>query len=133
MHGSMGNDKSKCHKVLRPFCTGDKCSKSGWTEDKNIEEAMELLKMEGKGKGWAKNLFSKDLAYFKGNPKVEGWLRLCSGSFKIEYDLHPMGVKAAKNEQHVANAQLVIEQKHAMLLGRKVKLNVMSFYSRYFQ
>jgi hypothetical protein len=44
-----------------------------------------------------------------------------------------MGVKAAKNEQHVANAQLVIEQKHAMLLERKVKLNVMSFYSRYFQ
>jgi hypothetical protein len=29
MHGSMGNDKSRCHKVLRTFCTGDKCSKIG--------------------------------------------------------------------------------------------------------
>ena len=52
---------------------------------------------------------------------MEGWLQLRLGSFKIEYDLHPMGVKAAKNEQHVANAQLVIEQKHVMMLERKVK------------
>ena len=32
-----------------------------------------------------------------------------------------MGAKAAKNEKLVANAQLVIERKHAMMLERKVK------------
>ena len=32
-----------------------------------------------------------------------------------------MGAKAAKNEKHVANAHLVIEQKHVMMLERKVK------------
>ena len=32
-----------------------------------------------------------------------------------------MGAKAAKNDKHVANAQLVIELKHVMMLERKVK------------
>jgi hypothetical protein len=41
----------------------------------------------------------------------------------LKYELHPMGAKAAKNEKHVANAQLVIGQKHdhVRMLERTVK------------
>jgi hypothetical protein len=36
-------------------------------------------------------------------------------------DVHPMGKKAAKDSKLLANAQLVIEQKHVQKLERKVK------------
>ena len=39
----------------------------------------------------------------------------------LKFELHTMGAKEAKNEKHVANAQLVVEQKHVMMLGKKVK------------
>ena len=59
--------------------------KSGWTEDKYIEEAMELFKLEGKGERLGKEFIFEGCWHFlKGSPEVEGWLRLCSGSFKIE-------------------------------------------------
>ena len=59
--------------------------KSGWAEDKYIEEAMELFKLEGKGERLGKEFIFEGCWHFlKGSPEVEGWLRLCSGSFKIE-------------------------------------------------
>ena len=36
-------------------------------------------------------------------------------------DVRPMGTKAAKDSKLLANAQLVIEQKHVQMLERKVK------------
>jgi hypothetical protein len=39
----------------------------------------------------------------------------------LKYELRPMGAKAVKNEKLVANAQLVIEQKHFTMLEIKVK------------
>ena len=57
---------------------------------------------------------------------MEGWLRYVRDHSKLKlddlkYELRPMGAKAAKNDKHVANAQLVIELKHVMMLERKVK------------
>ena len=58
---------------------------------------------------------------------MDGWLRLCLGPKKLKlahlkYELRSMEAKAAKDEKHVANAQLVVEQKHVMvMLGKKVK------------
>ena len=50
----------------------------------------------------------------------------------LKYELCSMGAKATKNEKYFANAQLVIRQKHVMMLESMVKLHLMHFYSRYF-
>ena len=101
--------------------------KSGWAEDKYIEEAMELFKLEGKGKRLGKDFFFEGCWHIL--KEALKWKGGCSyvrdhSKLKLDdlkYELHPLGVKAAKNEKHVANAQLVIEQKHVMMLERKVK------------
>ena len=101
--------------------------KSGWTEDKYIEEAMELFKLEGKGKRLGKEfIFNGCWRILKEAPKWKGGCGYVRDHSKLKlddlkYELRPMGEKAAKNEKHVANAQLVIEQKHVMMLERKVK------------
>jgi hypothetical protein len=112
MHGSMWNDKSRRYKVLRPFALVKSVPKSRWTEDKYIEEAMELFKLEGKGKRLGKEfIFEECCHFFKEATKWKGGCGYGRDHSKLKldalkYELHPMGAKAAKNEKHVANAQL---------------------------
>ena len=47
-------------------------------------------------------------------------------------EVHPMGMKAAKNSKLLSNDQLVIEQKHVQTLERKVKMQPDEFLFKIF-
>jgi hypothetical protein len=47
-------------------------------------------------------------------------------------DVRPMGTKAAKNSKLLANAQLVIEQKHVQMMEKKVKTQCDEFLFKIF-
>jgi len=78
---------------------------------------MELFKLEVKRKRLGKEIiFDGCWHILKEAPKWKGGCGYVQDHSKLKlddlkYELHPLGVKAAKNEKHVANAQLVIEQK----------------------
>jgi hypothetical protein len=67
------------------------------------------------------------LADLKDAPKWKGGCGYVRDQQQIEkkgpelLDVRPMGTKAAKDSKLLANAQLVIEQKHVQMLERKVK------------
>ena len=105
------------------FAQATSVPKLGWSEDKYIEEAIELFKLEGKGKR-----LGKDYIFFEGFWHILKQARKWKGSCgyvqdhselkldDLKYELHPMRVEAAKNEKHFANAQHVIVQKHVMTM-----------------
>jgi len=103
-------------------------AKSGWTDDNYLEEARELFKLEGKGRKMGREfLFEGCWRILKDAPKWKGGCGYVRDQQQIAkkspelLDVRPMGTKAAKDSKLLANAQLVIEQKHVQMLERKVK------------
>jgi hypothetical protein len=103
-------------------------AKSGWTDDNYLEEARELFKLEGKGRKMGREfLFEGCWRILKDAPKWKGGCGHVRDQQQIAkkcpelLDVRPMGTKAAKDSKLLANAQLVIEQKHVQMLERKVK------------
>ena len=76
--------------------------KSGWTEDKYIEEAMELFKLEGKGKRLGKEfIFEGCWHILKEAPKWKGGCGYVRDHSilklnDLRYELQPIGSKAAQ-------------------------------------
>ena len=105
-------------------------AKSGCTDDKYLEEAKELFKIVGRGRKLGREfVFEVCWRILKDAPKWKGgWCGYVRDQQQITktgpeflLDVRPMGTKAAKCSKLLANAQLVIEQKHVQMLGKKVK------------
>ena len=73
-------------------------AKSGWTDDKYLEEARELFKLEGKGRKLGREfLFLKDTPKWKGGcGYVRDHQQIAKKSPELRLDVRPMGTKAAK-------------------------------------
>jgi len=60
----MGTINQDVPKFCCLFAQVTSVPKSGWMEDKNLQEAMELFKLEGKGKRLGKEFIFEECCHF---------------------------------------------------------------------